>query len=139
MAVPERVPAGTVTARNAFQLESNGRKGLVAETGADGHTLAADGAAAAEYGCASLGFHTRPETVCFHAVAAIGLKCALGHGCALLLPLENLCLDGKIQVYRRLSQEASGKRSGREASAPEPGPGERSRAGKKARRGCPRR
>jgi hypothetical protein len=43
-------------------------------------------------------------------VAAIGLKCALGHGIALLFPVENLRLDGKTQVYRRLSQESSGAR-----------------------------
>jgi hypothetical protein len=35
------------------------------------------------------------------------LKCALGHGSALLFPIENSCLDGKIQVYRRLCQESS--------------------------------
>jgi len=31
-----------------------------------------------------------------HAFAAIGLKCALGHKNALLLPEENLRLDGKF-------------------------------------------
>jgi hypothetical protein len=35
------------------------------------------------------------------------LKCALGHGNALLYPMENSRLDGKIQVYRRLAQESS--------------------------------
>jgi hypothetical protein len=43
----------------------------------------------------------------FHALAAIGLKRALGHKNILLIPDENLCLDGKIQVYRRLGQESS--------------------------------
>jgi hypothetical protein len=72
-----------------------GGKGLVAEAGTDRNTPAADGAAAAENGGAGLGLHARPEAVCFHAVAAVGLKCALGHGIALLFPLENLCLNGK--------------------------------------------
>jgi hypothetical protein len=35
------------------------------------------------------------------------LKCALGHGSALLFPEENLRLDGKFQVYRSLGQESS--------------------------------
>jgi hypothetical protein len=35
------------------------------------------------------------------------LKCALGHGDALLFPCGNLRLNGKIQVYRRLGQESS--------------------------------
>jgi hypothetical protein len=69
--------------------------GLVAEASADGYTLAANGAATAQYGSACLGLHTGAETVCFHAVAAIGLKCALGHRNALLFPKENLRLDGK--------------------------------------------
>jgi hypothetical protein len=76
----------------------NGRRGLVAEACADGYALAANGAAAAENGCAGLGLHARAETVCLHALAAIGLKCALGHGYALLFPSSicvNLHLDGK--------------------------------------------
>jgi len=36
--------------------------------------------------------------MCLHTVAAIGLKCALGHGSALLFPERNLSLDGKFQV-----------------------------------------
>jgi hypothetical protein len=44
-----------------------------------------------------------------HTLAAIRLKCALGHKNALLFPKENLRLDGKSQVYRRLGQESSGK------------------------------
>jgi len=32
----------------------------------------------------------------FHALAAVGLKCALGHENALLFPKENLRLDGKF-------------------------------------------
>jgi len=71
-------------------------RGLVAEASADGHALAADGAAAAENGCAGLGLHTRAEAVGFHALAAIGLKCALGHENALLFPKENLRLNGKF-------------------------------------------
>jgi len=72
--------------------------GLVAEAGADGNALATDGAAAAEYGCAGLGLHAGTEAVCLDALAPIGLKCALGHGDALLFPCGNLRLNGKIQV-----------------------------------------
>jgi hypothetical protein len=86
----------------------NGRRKLVAEAGADGYTLAANGAAAAEDGCAGLCFHTRTETMGLYTFTAIGLKCALGHGDALLFPKENLCLTGKLLVYRRLGQESSG-------------------------------
>jgi hypothetical protein len=48
----------------------------------------------------------------FHALAAIGLKCALGHRNALLSPLEYLRLNGKTQVYRRLGQESSAEVTG---------------------------
>jgi hypothetical protein len=71
-------------------------RGLVAEACADGHALAADCTAAAENGCAGLGLHARAEAVSFHAIAAIRLKCALGHENALLFPKENLRLDGKF-------------------------------------------
>ena len=68
---------------------------LVAESGADGYAFAADGAAATQYSCTGLGLHTRTKTVGFHAFAASGLKCALGHENALLFPGENLRLNGK--------------------------------------------
>jgi hypothetical protein len=86
-----------------------GRRELVAEASADGNALATDGAAAAEHGSAGFGLHTCAEAVSFHALAAIRLKCALGHGIALLFSEENLCLSGKYLVYRRLGQESSGK------------------------------
>jgi hypothetical protein len=99
MAMPEETPAGTVTVRNAFRLQemagAERRAGLVAESGAHGYALAADGATAAQDGSAALGLHPCAEAMCFHAVTAIGLKCALGHGIALLFPFENLRLDGK--------------------------------------------
>ena len=72
------------------------RAGLVAETGAYGNALAADGAAAAEDGGAALGLHAGAETMGLHTLAAIGLKCALGHENALLFPKENLRLNGKF-------------------------------------------
>jgi hypothetical protein len=109
MAMPEGVLAGTLACCANFRLKLYGRRALVAEAGADGHALAADGAAAAEHGCASLGLHARAEAMCLHAFAAIGLKCALGHDNALLFPEEKLRLDGKYLVYRRLGQESSGK------------------------------
>jgi hypothetical protein len=58
---------------------------LVAEAGADSHTLAADGATAAQHGCAALGLHPRAKAVSLNPLAAIGLKCALGHKNALLI------------------------------------------------------
>jgi hypothetical protein len=71
----------------------DGREALVAEAGAHCNALAADGTAAAQHGSAGLGLHARPEPVRFHTVAAVGLKCALGHGNALLFPLKNLRFD----------------------------------------------
>jgi len=68
---------------------------LVAVTGADSHALAALRAAAAEHGGAALGLHTGTEAVGLHAAVAVGLKCALGHGIALLILIKNLCLNGK--------------------------------------------
>jgi hypothetical protein len=93
---------------------------LVAEAGADSHALAADGAAAAQYCCPGLGLHARAETVNFHASAAIGLKCALGHEDTLLFLNEILRLDGKDQVYRRLRQEASAKSAQAQIRIPKP-------------------
>jgi len=69
---------------------------LVAEAGADRYTLAANRAAAAQHGCAGLGLHARTKSVRLGAMAAVGLKCALGHKNALPLLVENLCLDGKF-------------------------------------------
>jgi hypothetical protein len=71
-------------------------KCLVAESGADSHALATDGAAAAQHGSTGLGLHARTETMGFHPFAAVGLKCALRHENALLFPDENLRLDGKF-------------------------------------------
>jgi hypothetical protein len=77
---------------NEALAERRGKR-LVAVTGADGNTLAANRAAAAEYGCAGLGLHARAKSVRLHTVAAVGLKCALGHRNALLFPIENLAFD----------------------------------------------
>jgi hypothetical protein len=62
----------------------------VAMTGTDRDALASGGAAAAEDGSAGVGLHARPEAVRFRTVAAIGLKCTLGHGYPLLFLKENL-------------------------------------------------
>jgi hypothetical protein len=86
MAKPEGVSAGSLPGKGKFRLKQNLQAGLVAEAGADGHAPAADGATAAEHGCASLGLHASAETMGFHAFASIGLKCALGHENALLFP-----------------------------------------------------
>jgi len=69
---------------------------LVAEAGADSNAFTADGAAAAQYGLAALGLHPGAETVGLHALTAIGLKCALGHGYALLFPEICLSLYGSF-------------------------------------------
>jgi hypothetical protein len=95
MGLPEGASAGRVAWGNRLRLRQNGGKELVAEASADGHALAADGTATAENGSAALGLHARAKAVCLHTVAAIGLKCALGHGNALLLTSENLSLNGK--------------------------------------------
>src|SRR5580698_6974420 len=63
---------------------------LVAETGADGNPLAAGRAATAEHGGSALGLHAGPKAVGLDALAAVGLKCALGHGNALLLLLVEI-------------------------------------------------
>jgi hypothetical protein len=90
MAMPDETRPGTAAMCSAFQIDKKGGKVLVAETSADSHANAANGTAAVENGGASLGFHACTEPVCFHAVTAVGLKCALGHESALLFPVENL-------------------------------------------------
>ena len=95
MAMPRMALSGAARVNGAFRLKANGRRGLVAEAGADGYALAANGATAAQHGSTGLGLHTRTETVGFHPFAAVGLKCALGHENRLLFPDENLRLDGK--------------------------------------------
>jgi hypothetical protein len=56
--------------------------------GTDGNALASGGAAAAEHGGAGFGLHTRPESMRFGTVAAVGLKSALGHCDPLLFGKE---------------------------------------------------
>jgi hypothetical protein len=87
---PKRIGARSAPAQKTE------RQTLVAEAGAYGHTLTANGATAAQNGRAALSLHTRAKTVRLHSFAAIGLKCALGHENALLFPEQNLCLDGKF-------------------------------------------
>ncbi len=81
--MPIRAQAGTDRDGGILQLKQSGRR-LIAEAGADRHALAADGATAAQHGCAALGLHARAKPVRLHALAAIRLKCALGHENALL-------------------------------------------------------
>jgi hypothetical protein len=112
IALPVDVSAGRAMIAQALAGSNQGQRrigwrGSVPETGADGDALAADGATAAEDGSAALGLHAGAETMGFHALAAIGLKCALGHNNALLSSSGNLRLNGKIQVYRRRGQESS--------------------------------
>ena len=49
-------------------------------------TLAASGAAAAQYRGSALGFHAGAEAMRLHSAMAVGLECALGHRDALLFP-----------------------------------------------------
>jgi hypothetical protein len=77
------------------------REALVAEAGAYCNALAADGTAAAQHGSAGLGLHARPKSVRLHTVAAVGLKCALGHRNALLFPLKNLRFDSISEYIAR--------------------------------------
>jgi hypothetical protein len=69
---------------------------LVAKTCADSNTLAALCTAAVQYGSSATGLHAGTETVGLHALTAIGLKCALGHGYALLFPEICLSLYGSF-------------------------------------------
>ena len=92
---PERPTLEWANLWRTFQLKGEDRRELVAEAGADSHALAADRTAAAQNRCARLGLHARTETMGFHALAAVGLKGALGHETTLLLPDRNLRLDGK--------------------------------------------
>ena len=103
-----RVTAGLAALRASIPAQTGRLLGLVAEASADSYALAANGTTTAQYGCAALGLHPGAKTVGLDALTAIGLKCALGHGNALLYSCGNLRLNGKIQVYRRLRQEASG-------------------------------
>jgi hypothetical protein len=59
-------------------------------SGAHGYALTAGGATTAENRRSRLRLHARPKAVCFHAVAAIGLKCTLGHVEPLLFLKKNL-------------------------------------------------
>jgi hypothetical protein len=70
----------------------------VAMTRADRDALASGGAAAAEHGGAGFGTHARPEAVHFRTVAAVGLKCALGHGDPLLFSKENLLFSNTLSI-----------------------------------------
>jgi len=68
---------------------------LVAESCADSDALAPLCAAAAKHSGSALGLHAGSETVGLDTLAAVGLKCALGHRNALLSFCGNLCLNGK--------------------------------------------
>jgi hypothetical protein len=81
--------------------------GLVAEASTDGNALAANGTATAQYCCAGLGLHARPKSVRLHTVAAVGLKCALGHENALLFPIEDVAFDSISEyIVRRVRNPA---------------------------------
>jgi hypothetical protein len=71
---------------------------LVAEAGADRDLVTAFGATAGEHSSAALGLHTGTETVGLGPVTTVGLKCALGHGTALLLMTRNVCLWQVLSV-----------------------------------------
>ena len=75
-------------------------RSLVAEACADGNALTADGTAAAEHGSTCFGLHARPESVYFYTAVAVRLKCALGHGNALLFALKNLRFDSEVKYSK---------------------------------------
>ena len=52
---------------------------LVAETSADGNASAALSAATAKYSGSALGLHAGAKAMSLDSLAAVGLKCALGH------------------------------------------------------------
>jgi hypothetical protein len=79
---------------------AEGERSLVAEASTNGDALTADGTAAAEYGSACFGLHARPESVNFYTAVAVRLKCALGHGNALLLALKNLRFDSEVKYSK---------------------------------------
>ena len=72
-------------------------KGLVAEAGADGNAFAPDGTAAAQHGGTALGLHAGAKAVCLDALAAIGLKRALGHKNALLSAKKICALTARFK------------------------------------------
>jgi hypothetical protein len=89
---------------------------LVAVTRAHRDTLAASGAATAQYRCSALCFHAGAEAVRLHAAMAVGLECALGHWKCAPVSLSKIFAktasltgkpDGKSQVYRRLRLRAT--------------------------------
>jgi hypothetical protein len=90
--LPEIVQDESSSLCAPIRLKRNCWQTLVAEAGAHRHTLAANGATAAQNGCAALGLHPSAKSMRLHTSAAIGLKCALGHEIALLCLLENLAL-----------------------------------------------
>jgi hypothetical protein len=82
-------------------LAEGRESGLVAEASAHCNALATDRTAAAQYGCAGFGLHARPKSVRLHTVAAVGLKCALGHENALLFPVEIIAFDSISEYIAR--------------------------------------
>ena len=88
-------------------------KVLIAVAGTDGNAFAALGSAAGKYGCAGLGLHAGQKPVCLRPMAAVRLKCALGHDAALLILLENLCLKAsfKYNGFRPKGQAKGGLRA----------------------------
>jgi hypothetical protein len=99
---------------------AEGVRSLVAETSADGNAFTANGTAAAEHGSACFGFHARPKSVNFYTAVAVGLKCALGHGNALLFALKNLRFDSEVKyskMWARNPAELASKRRGDDSEA----------------------
>ena len=84
----DRVATGQRTKKRASRK-------LVAESCADSDALASLGSTAAKHSGSALGLHAGSEAVSLDALAAVGLKCALGHRNALLSFCGNLCLNGK--------------------------------------------
>jgi hypothetical protein len=72
-------------------MYSNRGPALIAVAGAYRNALAPFGASAGKNRGSRFRFHTRKKTVRLRAMAAVRLKCALGHDAALLISLKNIC------------------------------------------------
>jgi hypothetical protein len=105
--------SGSISRFGSAAFESRTGRESVAMRGTDGDALASCGAPAAEHGCAGIGLHARPEAVRFRAVAAVGLKCSLGHRDPLLFPKENLRFSSNIEYiageFQNPAEEANSR------------------------------
>ena len=70
---------------------------LVAVASTYRNALAALGPAAGKYCRSGFGLHSGQKTVGLRPMAAVRLKCALGHDAALLISVEKFCLEASFK------------------------------------------